>query len=81
MARRYLRRWRSNSRNSYTLPNSESASGMFEQMPDSSLWTLYDRLRSEGAALSMRRVAERSEIYPVFHDLFHKRQKQEKVAS
>lgn len=59
---------------------SESASSMFEQMPDSSLWTLYDRLRSGGAPLSMRRVSERSQIYPVFHDLFHRREGQEKVA-
>jgi uncharacterized sporulation protein YeaH/YhbH (DUF444 family) len=50
-------------------------------MPDSSLWTLYQRLRTEGAGLSMRKVSERSEIFPVFHDLFHRRRKQEKVAS
>jgi uncharacterized sporulation protein YeaH/YhbH (DUF444 family) len=56
---------------------SESAPSMFEQMPDSSLWTLYERLRNSGEALSMRKVSERSEIYPVFHDLFHKRQNQE----
>jgi uncharacterized protein len=56
---------------------SESAPSMFEQMPDSSLWTLYERLRSNGEALSMRKVSERSEIYPVFHDLFQKRQSQE----
>jgi uncharacterized sporulation protein YeaH/YhbH (DUF444 family) len=59
---------------------SESASSMFEQMPDSSLWTLYERLRGNGAPLSMRKVSERSQIYPVFHDLFHRRQTQEKVA-
>ena len=59
---------------------SESAASMFEQMPDSSLWTLYERLRNGGAPLSMRRVSERSEIYPVFHDLFHRRQGQENVA-
>jgi uncharacterized protein len=49
-------------------------------MPDSSLWTLYQRLRAEGAGLSMRKVSERSEIFPVFHDLFHRRRKQEKAA-
>jgi uncharacterized protein len=59
---------------------SESASSMFEQMPDSSLWTLYDKLRAAGEPLSMRRVSERSQIYPVFHDLFHRREGQEKVA-
>jgi uncharacterized sporulation protein YeaH/YhbH (DUF444 family) len=50
-------------------------------MPDSSLWTLYQRLHAEGAPLSMRKVSDRSEIFPVFHDLFHRRRKQEKAAS
>lgn len=49
-------------------------------MPDSALWTLYQRLRANGAPLSMRKVSERSEIFPVFHDLFHRRGKQEKTA-
>jgi uncharacterized protein len=49
-------------------------------MPDSALWTLYERLRATGAPLSMRKVSERSEIFPVFHDLFHRRGKQEKTA-
>jgi uncharacterized sporulation protein YeaH/YhbH (DUF444 family) len=49
-------------------------------MPDSSLWTLYQRLRADGASLSMRKVSDRSEIFPVFHDLFHRRPKQEKAA-
>jgi uncharacterized sporulation protein YeaH/YhbH (DUF444 family) len=59
---------------------SESAVSMFEAMPDSSLWMLYERLRSNGAPLSMRKVSERSQIYPVFHDLFQRRQGQEKTA-
>ena len=59
---------------------SESAVSMFEAMPDSSLWMLYERLRSNGAPLSMRKVSERSQIYPVFHDLFHRREGQEKTA-
>jgi uncharacterized sporulation protein YeaH/YhbH (DUF444 family) len=50
-------------------------------MPDSSLWTLYQRLRANGAPLSIRKVSERSEIFPVFHDLFQRRRKHEKVAS
>jgi hypothetical protein len=54
--------------------------GSTYEMPDSSLWTLYQRLRSEGAPLSMRKVSDRSQIFPVFHDLFHRRQKQEKAA-
>ena len=49
-------------------------------MSDSTLWTLYQRLRSDGVPLSMRKVSERSEIFPVFHDLFHRRGKQEKAA-
>jgi len=49
-------------------------------MPNSALWTLYERLRANGAPLSMRKVSERSEIFPVFHDLFHRRGKQEKTA-
>ena len=57
----------------------ESNGSTFE-MPDSSLWTLYQRLRADGAPLSMRKVTDRSEIFPVFHDLFHRRQKQEKAA-
>jgi len=54
--------------------------GLTFEMPDSSLWTLYERLRLAGAPLSMRKVCERSEIFPVFHDLFQRRAKQEKVA-
>jgi uncharacterized sporulation protein YeaH/YhbH (DUF444 family) len=50
------------------------------EMPDSSLWTLYERLRANGAPLSMRKVSDRSQIFPVFHDLFQRRGKQEKVA-
>jgi uncharacterized protein len=49
-------------------------------MPDSSLWTLYQRLRAEGAPLSIRKVSSRSEIFPVFQDLFHRRGKHEKAA-
>jgi uncharacterized sporulation protein YeaH/YhbH (DUF444 family) len=57
----------------------ESGSHPFE-MSESSLWTLYQRLRNEGAPLSMRKVNDRSEIFPVFHDLFQRRQTKEKVA-
>jgi uncharacterized protein len=56
------------------------ASGSTFDMPDSSLWTLYQRLRTEGAPLSMRKVSDRSEIFPVFHDLFQRRRNQEKAA-
>ncbi len=40
---------------------------------ESSLWALYQRLRADGAPLSMRKVHNRSEIFPVFHDLFQRR--------
>jgi len=56
------------------------AGGYSFEMPNSSLWTLYERLRADGAPLSMRKVSDRSEIFPVFHDLFQRRTKQEKVA-
>ena len=56
------------------------ASGYSFEMPDSSLWTLYERLRGAGAPLSMRKVRDRSEIFPVFHDLFQRRGKEEKAA-
>jgi uncharacterized sporulation protein YeaH/YhbH (DUF444 family) len=58
----------------------ESGGSSFD-MSDSSLWTLYQRLRTEGVPLSMRKVSDRSEIFPVFHDLFQRRRKQEKAAS
>jgi uncharacterized sporulation protein YeaH/YhbH (DUF444 family) len=56
------------------------AGGTTFDMPDSSLWTLYQRLRADGAPLSARKVNDRSEIFPVFHDLFQRRGKQEKAA-
>jgi uncharacterized sporulation protein YeaH/YhbH (DUF444 family) len=56
------------------------AGGSTFDMSDSSLWTLYQRLRADGVPLSMRKVSDRSEIFPVFHDLFQRRRKQEKVA-
>jgi uncharacterized protein len=57
----------------------ESNGSTFE-MPDSSLWSLYQKLRAEGAPLSMRKVSDRGEIFPVFHDLFQRRAPQEKAA-
>jgi len=58
----------------------ESGGYSFE-MPDSALWSLYERLRAGGEPLSMRKVRDRSEIFPVFHDLFQRRGPQEKAAS
>jgi uncharacterized protein len=57
----------------------ESSSHSFD-VSDSSLWTLYQRLRAEGATLSARKVSDRSQIFPVFHDLFHRRRNKEKTA-
>jgi uncharacterized protein len=54
---------------------SEAGGSTFE-MPDSSLWTLYERLRANGAPLSMRKVSDRGQIFPVFQDLFQRRRKE-----
>ncbi|MBX5157801.1 MULTISPECIES: YeaH/YhbH family protein [unclassified Rhizobium] len=45
----------------------------------SPLWMLYDGIRSELLPLSMRKVCRRGEIFPVFHDLFQKRDAQSRV--
>ncbi|MGY4501802.1 uncharacterized sporulation protein YeaH/YhbH (DUF444 family) [Bradyrhizobium sp. GM24.11] len=58
----------------------DETSGSTFDMPDSALWTLYQRLRTDGAPLSMRKVSDRSQIVPVFHDLFQRRRRQEKAA-
>jgi len=51
-----------------------------EGMPDSPLWTLYEQLHQQGAPLSLRRVGDRSEIFPVFRELFERRTVREGVA-
>ena len=51
-----------------------------EGMPDSPLWTLYEQLHQQGAPLSLRRVGDRSEIFPVFRELFEKRTAREGAA-
>src|SRR6201988_72488 len=56
----------------------EESGSMFE-MPYSSLWTLYQRLHQGGAPLSIRKVISRSEIFPVFRDLFQRRPKHVKA--
>ncbi len=48
-------------------------------MSDSNLWELYHRLRSEGAPLSLRKVVDRGDIFPVFHDLFQRRSARERA--
>jgi uncharacterized sporulation protein YeaH/YhbH (DUF444 family) len=49
-------------------------------MPDSPLWTLYEQLQQQGAPLSLRRVGDRSEIFPVFRELFERRPARESAA-
>jgi uncharacterized sporulation protein YeaH/YhbH (DUF444 family) len=49
-------------------------------MPDSPLWTLYEQLQQRGAPLSLRRVGDRSEIFPVFRELFERRAAHEGAA-
>jgi uncharacterized sporulation protein YeaH/YhbH (DUF444 family) len=40
-------------------------------MPSSStLWSTYEGLRAEGEAIAMRKVNSRTQIYPVFRELF-----------
>ena len=45
-----------------------------------SLWTLYEQLHQQGAPLSLRRVGDRSEIFPVFRELFERRPAREAAA-
>jgi uncharacterized protein len=46
----------------------------------SSLWAAYERLCGDGRALSMRKVCDRGEIFPVFRELFQRRPASEKAA-
>ncbi len=48
---------------------------------NSSLWGAYENLRAEGQPLAMRKVNARAEIFPVFRELFQRRQGEERVAS
>jgi uncharacterized sporulation protein YeaH/YhbH (DUF444 family) len=47
----------------------------------SSLWKVYEQVRARGAPLAMRKVGSRAEIYPVFRDLFQRRQEKGKAVS
>jgi uncharacterized sporulation protein YeaH/YhbH (DUF444 family) len=40
---------------------------------ETSLWQVYAALRTEGCNLAMKKVSHRREIFPVFRDLFQKR--------
>ena len=46
----------------------------------STLWQLYEDIRSGKFPLSMRKVCRKSEIFPVFHELFRKGQTRAEVA-
>jgi uncharacterized protein len=46
----------------------------------SSLWGVYDSMRAGGLPIAMRKVTTRGEIFPVFRDLFQRRQGKERVA-
>jgi uncharacterized protein len=48
---------------------------------NSSLWGAYENLRAEGQPLAMRKVNARGEIFPVFRELFQRRQGEERVTS
>jgi uncharacterized sporulation protein YeaH/YhbH (DUF444 family) len=48
---------------------------------NSSLWGAYENLLAEGQPLAMRKVNTRNEIYPVFRDLFQRRQVAERVVT
>jgi len=54
-----------------------ATSHLSQPMTDSPLWTLYERLQAEGEPLSMGRVEDRSEIFPVFRELFRRRDGQQ----
>lgn len=49
--------------------------------PGSALWDLYESLCPEWALLSMRKVSHRSEIFPVFRELFQRRVGTERATS
>ncbi len=44
-----------------------------------SLWQTYEALQNEGATIAMRKVNHRREIYPVFRELFRRRDADAKV--
>jgi uncharacterized protein len=48
---------------------------------NSSLWGAYESLRAEGQPLAMRKVNARGEIFPVFRELFQRRQGEERALS
>jgi hypothetical protein len=50
-------------------------------MPNSTLWTLYEHLQMQGAVLSIRKVNARSEIFPIFRDLFQRRSGSQTVSA
>ncbi len=51
----------------------EAGSGAGFVPHETSLWRAYAALRTEGCNLAMKKVSHRREIFPVFRDLFQKR--------
>jgi uncharacterized sporulation protein YeaH/YhbH (DUF444 family) len=45
------------------------------------LWQTYETLQDEGANLAMRKVNHRREIYPVFRELFRRRDADARVGA
>ena len=43
------------------------------------LWQTYEALQEDGANLAMRKVNHRREIYPVFRELFRRRDVETRV--
>lgn len=40
----------------------------------SEIWRSYEALRAEGQPIAMRRASHRRDIYPIFRDLFRRRE-------
>jgi hypothetical protein len=57
----------------YLEVGSEAGSGAGFIPRETSLWRSYAALRADGCDLAMRKVSHRREIFPVFRDLFQRR--------
>ena len=47
---------------------------------ETTIWALYKKLVADGAAMSMRKVSDRTQIFPVFRELFERRQQERQNA-
>jgi uncharacterized protein len=52
----------------------EVGGGMYGSSADSNLWETYKKIKQEKVSFAMRKVSQRSDIYPVFRELFKKRE-------